>query len=59
MESGLFDTLQTSFNLVNQGPRDKILPGAQKQGLGVIIKRPIGNAVWGAAQDPKPYSHIP
>ncbi len=59
VESGLFDTLQTSFNLVDQGARHKILPGAEKQGMGVIIKRPIGNAVWGAAQDPKPYSHIP
>jgi aryl-alcohol dehydrogenase-like predicted oxidoreductase len=59
VESGLFDTLQTSFNLVDQGARHKILPGAEKQGMGVIIKRPIGNAVWGAAQDPQPYSHIP
>ncbi|NQW16140.1 MAG: aldo/keto reductase [Chloroflexi bacterium] len=59
VESGLFDTLQTSFSLVDQGARHKILPGAEKQGMGVIIKRPIGNAVWGAAQDPKPYNHIP
>ena len=27
--------------------------------MGVIIKRPIGNAVWGAAQDPTPYAMIP
>jgi aryl-alcohol dehydrogenase-like predicted oxidoreductase len=59
VESGLFDTLQTSFNLVDQAARRRILPGAEEKGMGVIIKRPIGNAVWGAAQDPKPYNHIP
>jgi aryl-alcohol dehydrogenase-like predicted oxidoreductase len=48
VESGEFDTLQTSFNLVDQGPRKELLPMAQERGLGVIIKRPIANAVWGA-----------
>lgn len=59
VSSGLFDTLQTSFNLVDQGARRKILPEAESQGMGIIIKRPIGNAVWGAAADPRPYEHIP
>lgn len=59
VESGIFDTLQTSFNLVDQKARAKTLPEAEKQGMGIIIKRPIGNAVWGAPQDPKPYEHIP
>lgn len=59
VNSGQFDTLQTSFNLLDQGARRKILPGAEANGMGIIIKRPIGNAVWGAAQDPKPYSHNP
>jgi aryl-alcohol dehydrogenase-like predicted oxidoreductase len=48
IESGQFDTLQTSFNLVDQGPRVELLPMAQERGMGVIIKRPIANAVWGA-----------
>jgi aryl-alcohol dehydrogenase-like predicted oxidoreductase len=48
VESGHFDTLQTSFNLLDQGPRKALLPRAKEEGLGVIIKRPIANAVWGA-----------
>ena len=57
--SGQFDTLQTSFNLVDQGARRKILPSAEAKDMGIIIKRPIANAVWGAAQDPRPYAHLP
>jgi aryl-alcohol dehydrogenase-like predicted oxidoreductase len=48
IESGHFDTLQISFNLVDQEPRKELLPLAQEKGIGVIIKRPIANAVWGA-----------
>lgn len=59
VNSGIFDTLQTSFNLVDQKARSVVLPEAKKHGMGVIIKRPIGNAVWGATQDPRPYEHIP
>ena len=59
VNSGQFDTLQTSFNLVDQGARRKILPSAEAKSMGIIIKRPIGNAVWGAPQDPRPYAHIP
>ena len=59
VNSGIFDTLQTSYNLVDQKARYNLLPAAEKQGMGVIIKRPIGNAVWGAKADPHPYAHIP
>lgn len=59
VDSGIFDTLQTSFNLVDQKARARLLPAAEKQGMGIIIKRPIGNAVWGAPQDPQPYTHNP
>ncbi len=59
VESGIFDTLQTSFNLVDQKARPNLLPGAESKGMGIIIKRPIGNAVWGSPHDPKPYEHIP
>jgi aryl-alcohol dehydrogenase-like predicted oxidoreductase len=48
VKSGHFDTLQTSFNLLDQTPRKELLPLAKEQGLGVIIKRPIANAVWAA-----------
>lgn len=48
VRSGHFDTLQTSFNVLDQAPRKALLPLAKELGLGVIIKRPIANAVWGA-----------
>jgi aryl-alcohol dehydrogenase-like predicted oxidoreductase len=55
--SGLFDTLQTSFNLVDQSARTNLFADVEARDMGLIIKRPIGNAVWGAPADPKPYSH--
>ena len=57
VNSGLFDTLQTSFNLVDQRPRTRLLPRARKKGMGIIIKRPIANAVWGTSEDPNPYDN--
>ncbi len=54
--SGIFQTLQTSFSLVDQKARDDLLAAAKAQGMGVIIKRPIGNGVWGRAQAPSEYS---
>ena len=56
--SGLFDTLQTSFNLVDQNARTNLFEDVEARDMGLIIKRPIGNAVWGAPADPKPYEHI-
>jgi aryl-alcohol dehydrogenase-like predicted oxidoreductase len=46
--SGVFDTLQTSFNLVDQSARLEVLPKARAAGMGVIVKRPIANAAWNA-----------
>ena len=57
--AGVFDTLQTSFNLVDQKARTTLFPRVEQQGMGLIIKRPIANAVWGAPQDPKPYELFP
>jgi aryl-alcohol dehydrogenase-like predicted oxidoreductase len=51
VDSGLFDTLQTSFNIVEQRARTSGLLGkAADAGMGVIAKRPIANAVWGVAR---------
>ena len=50
VESGLFDTLQTSLSLVDQSSRVRLLKPAAANGMGVIIKRPIGNVTWGAEQ---------
>ena len=49
VESGLFDTLQTAFSLVDQRARYGLLKRARAKGVGIIIKRPIANAAWGRA----------
>ncbi len=46
VESGHFDTLQTSFNIVQQEPLRELLPKAEEREMGIIIKRPIANAMW-------------
>ena len=56
VESGIFQTLQTSFSLVDQKARDGLLAAAEARGMGVIIKRPIGNGVWGRTAAPSGYS---
>lgn len=58
---GRFDTLQTSCNLFDQQVLDETIPTALRNGMGIIAKRPIGNAVWRWATleecpaYPKPY----
>ena len=47
VDSGIFATLQTSFSLVDQKARNGLLEAAEAKGMGIIIKRPIGNGVWG------------
>ena len=48
IESDQFDTLQTTFNLVDQWARRERLPRAKDKGMGIIAKRPIANAAWNA-----------
>ncbi|MEQ9639000.1 MAG: aldo/keto reductase [Alphaproteobacteria bacterium] len=38
--------LETSVNICDQVNIDKVLPGAQQNGVGVLAKRPIANAAW-------------
>ena len=45
--SGAFDTLQTSFNLVDQHARAGLLASAKAKDMGIIIKRPIAMGMWG------------
>ena len=52
VRSGLFDTLQTSFNLVDQRARHGLFQLAESRGIGIIVKRPIATAVWGEALSP-------
>ncbi|RPI57907.1 MAG: aldo/keto reductase [Chloroflexi bacterium] len=56
VESSLFDTLQTSFNLVDQRARHNLFPLARERGMGIIAKRPIANAAWGATRSPSHYA---
>lgn len=46
VESGLFDALQSSFNLVDQKARYGLFEKARDRGMGIIAKRPIANAAW-------------
>jgi aryl-alcohol dehydrogenase-like predicted oxidoreductase len=56
VESGLFDTLQTSFNLVDQKARFELFGKAKEKGMGIIVKRPIANVAWGAVKSPSGYA---
>lgn len=56
VHSGLFDTLQTSFNLTDQHARLYLFGPAKAQNMGVICKRPIANGAWGASQSPSGYA---
>lgn len=52
VESGAFDTLQTSINIADQEAIELTIPAAAERGLGVIAKRPIANAAWKSGHKP-------
>ena len=56
IENGLFDTLETSYNLVDQHARTRLFQSARAKGMGIIIKRPIANGAWGVPQSPSSYA---
>ena len=56
VESGRFDALQTSFNLVDQRARTRLFLPARAKGMGIITKRPIANGAWGASKSPSAYA---
>ena len=58
VRSGLFDTLQTAFSLVDQRARHGLFELARSRGMGIIIKRPMANAVWGKALVPGDYHNL-
>ena len=58
VDSGLFDVLQTSYNLADQKARNGLLQAADEKGMGIVAKRPVANAVWGVPEVPRPYPRI-
>ena len=46
IETGAFDSLETSLNIADQEAIDLTLAEARKRNMGVIAKRPIANAAW-------------
>jgi hypothetical protein len=59
IESGVFDTLQTSVSIADQSSIDTTLPRAKAAGMGVIVKRPIANAAWKTGAKPvNAYHHV-
>ncbi len=46
VNSGVFDSLQTSISIADQDCIELTLPTALSTGMGVIAKRPVANAAW-------------
>lgn len=46
INTGAFDTLQTSVNIADQQCIEQTIPLAVGRGMGIIAKRPIANAAW-------------
>ena len=58
IESGRFDTLQTSVSIADLEAIDLTLPRAAKRNMGVIAKRPIANVAWRwDSKPPSAYHH--
>jgi aryl-alcohol dehydrogenase-like predicted oxidoreductase len=53
IECGAFDALQTSLSIADQEVVELTLPLARERQMGVIIKRPLANAVWRHARKPE------
>jgi aryl-alcohol dehydrogenase-like predicted oxidoreductase len=52
VNSGQFSIIQTSVNIFDQRGIEQILPLTRRTNIGVIAKRPLGNAVWRFQEQP-------
>ena len=52
LHSGAFGSVQMSVNVFDQRVLDWALPVAVEKGIGVIAKRPLGNAPWRFSERP-------
>jgi len=52
-----FDSIQTSFNILDQGAKRMVFPGVEKTNKGLIAKRPIANGSWGVDNSPSDYAN--
>jgi aryl-alcohol dehydrogenase-like predicted oxidoreductase len=58
VQSGLFDSLETSVSIADQEAIELTIPEALKKGMGVVAKRPIANAAWRTGKKPEDaYQH--
>lgn len=46
IQTGAFDSFETSVNIADQEAIDLTIPEAVRRGMGVIAKRPIANVAW-------------
>ena len=51
-QSGHFGSVECSVNLFDQTSLNAVLPNAAAAGMGIIAKRPLGNAPWRHVQRP-------
>lgn len=57
IRSRKFGSIQCSVNIFDQAGFTKYLPEASQAGLGIIAKRPLGNAVWRYQSRPDGHGH--
>ena len=46
ISTGAFDCLETSVSIFDQQVLAEVLPAAERANMGVIVKRPLANAIW-------------
>ncbi|GGA30187.1 aldo/keto reductase [Paenibacillus physcomitrellae] len=46
IQTGVFDSFETSVNIADQESVELTIPKAKEKGMGIIAKRPIANAAW-------------